>query len=280
MLRKPKLAVTMKRKLLQILVAIAKRWKEISLLICVLGALLSYAIPPLRKHTNAFLVLCAIVVVQLVLDIRQIVSKSPLPAKYTSLHEAITDIDTAMRKAMAKKRKKPLEIRIVAGRTMTVANMLKTLGEDVRVGRLLCRETKVMLFCVDPSFAMNLDLSIVRDKDAFQRNMGIYAATIESNCKTLAQFNLDEECKRQGLSFEVVHYKFMPTFFSFLIGNELLYWGSYTWDDVRQDFDGPINPCFRVDHSNEFFVDTYEWQYNRTEFLWSLAKREEETLSA
>jgi hypothetical protein len=64
-------------------------------------------------------------------------------------------------------------------------------------------------------------------------------------------------------SIDVTHYSEDPHFYAYIVGDNCLFWGPYTYSDTSSDFVGPENACFEVHDGSPEFQIIRNWLSSR-----------------
>jgi SAM-dependent methyltransferase len=183
------------------------------------------------------------------------------------MHSARADILASLRRAITSTRNGPVEILIIGGRIRTISDMLEELFGEVEQGRLNASNVRFRILCLDPAAMKQWRLTDLGDHEGFEDRMEDYAGTLSGLIRTLTRYAATSVFQARQLEVEIHRYASYPFIYAFVIGADEIYWGYYTWNDQNEDFDGPVNPCYRLRKSTPEFKDLLRWLRSCAVFL-------------
>lgn len=245
-----------------------KYWNSGVAIVSVVGYLILSLIPTeYPRWKSACLFLGANGVIWTLIELKLKAKTDPKPTWYRSMRSARKDILDAMRAAISKSRRRPLSIYVIGGRIRTVSDMLEEVFEEIIQGTLYAVNVNFLVCCINPDSMRTWIIDTLKDHTAFRERVRQHAEDVRVHVEELTRFNREYIFQRNQIEVAVVKYDRFPTFYAFVIGKSDIFWGYYTWNSDSEDFDGPVNPCFRVDKSMEVFKLYWEWFVNRAQFF-------------
>jgi len=244
-----------------------KNWNSIVAVISIVGFLIFFYVPPLREYSFWFAFLAANAIIWTLIELKIKLFVAPPSDRYVDMRTARSEIIQKITDAMTESHKDMLQIWIIGGRIRTISDILREIKNDILNERLQARNVHFSVFCIDPNFLTSWNFNGVKNIGEFNIKCKRYASMINHFSSELDTYNTLDQFVKNCISLEVFHYKCLPSFYAFLIGNSSLFWGFFTWNQAIEDFEGPENPCFFLDKSNGNFGDFHDCLVNRAEFL-------------
>jgi hypothetical protein len=69
---------------------------------------------------------------------------------------------------------------------------------------------------------------------------------------------------QHAIDLSITFYDGPPYFYCYLIGDDTLYWGPFTWNEEDADWHGPDNECLRITRGASHFATLRSWCVNRS----------------
>ncbi len=242
---------------------LARNWNAFLAGASLLGVAVFSLIPPLQRFVSVFVFLAANAVVWTVIEI-----KSDLSDRKTSqiFHRnmraarpyIIRDIEQRLSGSAPDR---PLRIALLGGRIRSMSDIVRELADDLRSGR--CEgHVAVRLYCIDPSYISTRLTPGGTGLDRQQQRNSSYGLIIQ-NIRAELEALSNSAHGRSTLKINIFHYREDPHSYCYIIGEELIYWGPYTWSEENSDFIGPENPCYVVNKSDATFSSLRDWLTSR-----------------
>jgi hypothetical protein len=243
-------------------------WNKLLAFISLFGILVFNFIPNATEYYKLFIFLAANAVVWTLIDVNNKLDRKPKndEKSYKNLREAKQDIIQTI-KLKLRENKNQLSIRIIAGRMKTISDFMRELKDDINEDRIICKNTTIIIYGISPSFFKNwkfTDLS----KDINIKNKFIeYSKIIPILREEIMGYNNLDKFKSNDINFQYYYYNFVPHYYAFIIGDDSLFYGFFTWNRKLNDFSGPDNKCFYLDKSMDNFKFYLDYFQNRIEFI-------------
>ena len=190
-------------------------------------------------------------------------TENPTPRFYSTLYDASGDIVRSIRSAVLKQHTTPLSIYVLGGRIRTIAPMLEQVLDDIESAAVRARDTIFTVCCFKPDEMPSWVIPGTSDLEACHKKLTAQAEELRLQTTELLRYNELPVFRRNRVEVRIVHYGGFPTIYGFVIGESEIYWGYYTWNQDKEDFDGPPNPCVYMDNSMEHFGAYRHWLLNR-----------------
>ena len=229
------------------------------------GFLVCILVPPLKNYETAFVFLGANAVIWTLIELKNHLLSSTRVNSYKNMRAARLDIIRSIIKSL--KSRNDTTITIIGGRIRTISDMLREIGESIHKGEISARNTKINLFCFDSQYILSiLPKATIRDREAFEKRFLGYKEVIDQLRNETSDIFSRPEMAGNNLKIETFLYKDYPYFYAYIIDGVGVYWGYFTWNEKTEDFEGPQNPCYYVDETNEGYDDLCAWIQNRAAF--------------
>jgi hypothetical protein len=244
---------------------VLKWWNTILAATSLAGVAVFSFIPPIQKYTSVFVFLAANAIVWTLIEIKtQLSRRERAEVVYSSMRAArpyiILDIENRLRRSSPNA---PLNLIFLGGRIRSMSDIVRELADDLKKEKIH-GHLSIQLFCLDPDYISGRTLpgEVKAEKQASRnRSYGNLINGISSELTSLAGKFSD----RSSIVVRVLHYKEDPHIYAYLIGNDIIYWGAYTWSPVTSDFVGPENPCLTINAADPEFLPMRDWIVSRTE---------------
>lgn len=247
---------------------IRRYWSSVAALVSVVGYLLLSLFPNASTDFRTYLIfLGANALIWTVIELKLRFDSAPYGHWYPSLRAARHDLVSAMRRAIKRSRRKPLRIYVLGGRLRTISDMLEEIFEEILHGHLPASNLTVLIGCLNPSEMRSWVIDSLKDHPAFAEKTDQYAEDLRLKIDELTRYNQNTVFQSNSIEIAVVQYNSFPAYYAFVIGHTEIFWGYYTWNVDNEDFDGPVNPCFRIRSSDETFELLRNWFVNTWSFL-------------
>ena len=243
-----------------------KNWNIIVAFIASAGFLISSLLPSRGAYTESFAFLGLAAILLTLVEIKVLVSRSATTTRFNDMRAARPDILDAIKKEVSKYHMDTCEIQIVGGRIRTISDMLRDILHKIEIGELNAKNIKFSIYCMCPDFITSWSSNKILDAE-FSARMSRQANLVKTYSDDLLAFNSRSEFQKNNVTVEINHYKSFPTIYAFLVGGTCLFWGNFTWNPEKNDFEGPENPCYSLDKRSENFEDNYKLIQNRINFL-------------
>jgi hypothetical protein len=244
-----------------------KNWNAIVAALSVMGYFSFSLFPDTERYQKVFLFLGANAIIWTVIELKVSMTRESLPGRYEDMRAARPDILNKIKKAISQRRKEELEIHIVGGRIRTISDMIREIRNDILTERLRARRVKFFLYCLDPEFVGSWNLRGIKEVEAFKARNQSFSDLIKQFTQEMQEYNKSELLKKNEITLEVIPYNCFPSFYAFVIGKSMLFWGFFTWNNESEDFEGPTNPCFYIEKDMDHFDDYYTWVQSRVTFF-------------
>jgi len=255
---------------------ILKNWNALLAGISLAGVAIFALAPPLQQYVKVFIFLAANAIVWTLIEIKvQLSGQSNVDEQtYANMRVArphiIEDIERRLKRAV---RDQPLILTLIGGSMRSMGDVIREMADDLKRGKTR-GHLVIEAYCIDPEYMSQRvlpgDLPIAdqrkRNSDAGQALRSL-RPELESFSKI---FSSDS-----SLAVTVTYYAEEPFCYAYLIGDELLYWGPFTWDRTRSDLVGPENPCMVVKSSAPTFPGLRDWVQTRTAYYKEQSQRRE-----
>lgn len=256
----------MRERIVSFWAFIIKHWNIIVAFIASTGFIISSLLPSRGAYSESFIVLGMAGVLFTLVEIKVMLAKTVTTTRFNDMRAARPDIIEAIKKEISRNHKSAYEIKIVGGRIRTISDMLRDVFHKIEAGEITARNVTFSIYCLCPDFINSWSSTKILD-DTFQKRMERQASLVQSYTDELITFNSVPAFISNNVKVKVNHYKAFPSIYAFIIGGSCLFWGDFTWNPEKNDFEGPENPCYRLDKRSENFEDRHQLIENRIKFL-------------
>lgn len=246
-----------------------KYWNAILAGTSLLGIAIFSIIPQLEKYVTFFIFLAANAVVWTVIEMKVKLEESAAAAQqvvHQTMRVARKDIVSDIRQRLAKSRHShPLELTLIGGRMRSMSDIVREIADGMTQGEVR-GHLVVNAFCISPDYLSTRVLpGDVSPGAQTSRNVGI-SHLVRSIRSELEGFSRVFG-PHASMSVSVTYYSEDPFLYAYLIGDDTLYWGPFTWDKTTSDLLGPENPCIVVKSTDPSFIALREWVQTRTALM-------------
>jgi hypothetical protein len=249
---------------------IKRNWNSYLAGISIIGLLVFSVFPQFRdeKYMIFFGFLGANAIIWTLIELKMsILHKDSSNSTYLDMREARSDILGKMKSEIKANRRKELTITIIGGRIRTISDMVRELKNDFIKGRLRGKNITFEVFCMEPDFIKNWNFPLTKNDISKKKRNEMYSDLIKRFSEELLDFNEIEVFKSNNIKIEIKYYKKYPSYYYYLIGENHLFWGFFTWNSESEDFEGPTNTCFYMKKGEKDFHQFLLYFQNRTQFL-------------
>jgi hypothetical protein len=246
-----------------------KYWNALLAGISLLGVAVFSVIPQPESYVHLFLFLAANAVVWTVIEMKVKLEESVTSNQqrvYPTMRAARADITLEIRTHLAKSRRgQPLTLTLVGGRMRSMGDTVRELADGMAHGEIR-GHLIINAFCISPEYLSRRILAGDMDPtEQASRNVGIghLVQSVRSELQSLSK----AYGPHTSISVSVTYYTEDPFCYAYLIGDEMLYWGPFTWDKTASDLLGPENPCIAVPSNDSSFPALREWILSRTALI-------------
>jgi len=244
---------------------LGRNWNSYLAGISILGLLIFSIIPQLQDEK--YLIFFAFLVWTLIELKMVILQKETGSTTYLDMRDARKDILDKIKTEIGSNKKKKLSIVIVGGRIRTISDIIRELKNDFLKGRLSGENITFELLCMEPEFVKTWNFPKTKEDINKQKRNEMYSGLIKRFSDELIDFNEIDLFKKNNIKIRVNYYKNYPSFYYFLIGENHLFWGFFTWDSEAEDFEGPTNTCFYLKKGQKDFHEFFSYFQNLRKFL-------------
>lgn len=164
----------------------------------------------------------------------------------------------------------PLRVVLLGGRIRSMSDVVRELADDLRKGKTY-GHLHLEMYCLDPDYISKRILPGGIDLDNQLRRNTSYAELIRSISSELLRLS-GTVSANASLAVNVTYYREDPHYYAYIIGDSMIYWGTYTWSSVTSDFIGPENPCTIIRSGDPQFLAMRDWITSRTDLYGYEAK--------
>lgn len=256
----------MEERIISVYRFLLRNWNAILAAISVIGVIILKIVPQQENYRDFFLFLGLNAVVWTLIEIKVKLQGTEKRTPFRDLMEARPHILNALRREMSRPRAH-LDIRIIGGRIRTISDMLRELRSDVEHGRIRGKNITITVLCIHPEFMSSWGFPpAFLSKKSLSRNL-TYSGIVTKLNEELTSYNTLRAFRNQNIRLKVRYYRTVPSVYCFVIEDQEIFWGSFTWNEETQDFEGPTNPCFSIRRADPEFIDTAAWLHNHFRFL-------------
>jgi hypothetical protein len=244
-----------------------KYWNTILAATSLAGVAIFSLVPPIQKYTNLFIFLAANAVVWTLIEIKVQLTRRERPDRtYSNMRVArpyiIEDIERSLRRST---QAAPLKLALLGGRIRSMSDVVRELVDDLHKGKTH-GHIELDLYCIDPDYISKRTLPGDIDRESQMLRNASYGDIIRS---------ISAELLRRGgpigasssLTINVTYYREDPHCYAYIIGDSIIYWGTYIWSSVTSDFIGPENPCNVINSADPQFLAVRDWISSRIDLF-------------
>lgn len=209
-----------------------------------------------ESMSKFFAFLGANAIVWTLIEIRAMLRPRQEIKRYTNLRDAGPHILSALSTAVTRKGSHATEVIIIGGRLQTVSELLSDFFETLPNLRPSNREIFLKVAGVDPKY---LDSLNDPTRTFTSRKFGSSVPALEAASSALLERNASSAVRAHKISISMERYCSPPSLYAFLIDDQELFWGFYTWDNDEFTFNGASNPCFHLSSGDTDFADLSNW---------------------
>lgn len=242
---------------------LAKRWNALLAGTSLLGVAVFSVIPPWQKYVPLFIFATANAIVWTLIEIKADLSS---PAEKALVHRNMRTARRALIQDIDKRlgstsRQHPLQVTMIGGRIRSMSDIVREISDTLSSGHV-SGHISIRLFALAPDYIRTRILPGATAHEEQLRRNASYASIIENITREITALN----ARSYGISSfhaEVCHYHGDPHIYAYVIGDSVLYWGTFTWSDAVSDFVGPENPCYAHRSDEDIFPSLRSWILNR-----------------
>lgn len=244
-------------------------WNKTLALISLLGVVIFNFIPDAENYYKLFIFIGANAVVWTIIEIKALMDMDEKVKRnrFNNMREARKDILDCIRLEIKKSQSNEIKIQIIGGRIRTISDMIRELKDDFLSLRLISRNVEFHIYTLKPDFFSAWNYLDLENDTKLKEKFSIYSDITNRLKDELEEINNILLFKDNNIKIIVKHYRYIPHVYSYLIGNNHLFFGFFTWDKNAKDFIGPENPCYYYKSGREEFNDYYNWLQNQIDFI-------------
>lgn len=254
----------MSKSITDMLRFLIRYWNALLAGTSLLGVAIFALMPPLQQYVKVFVFLAANAIVWTLIEIKTDLRVRPEEklAPFPNMRIARANIVRAIEQHLdGTAIDAPLQVSFIGGRLRSMSDIAREVVDDLRSDRKR-GHVEISIYCIAPSYIAARCLPGHLDpSDQLARNAG-YGRTVQSIATELGRVT-GPLSKYSSANIKVTHYSEDPHFYAYIIGNDLLFWGPYTYSDTSSDFIGPENACFEVNASSPEFQVIRSWLSSR-----------------
>lgn len=255
--------------------SLLKYWNAALAGASLIGVAVFSVTPNSEKYVQFFVFLGANAIVWTVIEMKvkleeysAVVRQVVYPTMRAARSDVLQDIKKQLR---GSRRGKPLVLVLIGGRMRSMSEVVREIADGMTHGQIQ-GHIKVDAYCISPDYLASRILpGDVSPDMQLSRNTGI--AHLVRSVRTELESLSREFGQRASLSVSVRHYSEDPFCYAYLIGDNTLYWGPFTWDGATSDLLGPENPCIVVRSTDPTFPALREWVRTRTDLMRASSKQ-------
>lgn len=253
----------MEARLIRIYRFFVTYWNAIVAGISTAGALIFTVTPPLQRYVTFFYLIGLNAAVWTLIEIKAAMQpKAPDRKLYYNMHLARPSIVKDIEACLATTHpERPLRVKLLAGRMRSMSDIVRQVYEDLRTGRAR-GHIVVSIYCMHPDYVA---------KQRLPGDVGPLAQSRRNNAISHAVRSLTEEMNaltgtlgsNSSIEVSVNYYSSDPYVYAYVIGDRVLYWGTFTWSHELSDLLGPESPCYRLSKTDPWFPSIHAWLVSR-----------------
>ncbi len=244
---------------------VGRLWSSVIVAASILGLIAAHAWAPLFEYQDAFLPVVLTAIGVLLIDMRQKLEERAQRGTGLTTYRTMREARSLLLQLMIGEicRAETTEILIKGGRLRSIIEIMRELCDNLD-GKRATDPTTIKIYMVSPAYLRALTLpGDVSEEGQRDRNAKI-AAQMEAAVEEIARLNNHENLRNSHVAIELEYYEEIPWIYYFIIGNDNIVFGGYTWHKEDSDVDGPGSPCWHVTSSDAGFETIRFWLRNRS----------------